>query len=105
MRQPLTAETTERADRAARRRLARAGQPAPDVRVIRVRRAGRGQPTSGTAGGTREYGVQWWVSGHWRTYRCGPGRSRPEDRWIDPYLAGPDGKPVRGTERVRVWDR
>ncbi|HUZ52974.1 MAG TPA: hypothetical protein VMU94_10660 [Streptosporangiaceae bacterium] len=105
MRQPLAAETTERADRAARRRLARAGQPDTGVRVIHIRRAERGQPPSGTAGGTREYGVQWWVGGHWRTYWCGPGRTRPEDRWIDPYLAGPEDKPVRGTERVQVWDR
>jgi hypothetical protein len=105
MRQPLAAETTERADRAARRRLARTGQSAPDVRVIHIRRAERGQPPSGSAGGAREYGVQWWTAGHWRTYWCGPGRARPEDRWIDPYLAGPEGKPVRGTERVQVWDR
>ena len=105
MRQPLAAETTQRADRAARRRLARAGQPAPDVRVIHIRRAQRAQPPSGRAGSTREYEVQWWVGGHWRTYWCGPGRRRPEDRWIDPYLAGPDDKPVHGTERVQVWDR
>jgi hypothetical protein len=105
MRQPLAAETTQRADRAARRRLARTGQPVPDVRVIHIRRAERGQPPSGSTAGTREYGVQWWVGGHWRTYWCGPGRRRPEDRWIDPYLAGPEDKPVRGTERVRVWDR
>jgi hypothetical protein len=105
MQQPLAAETAERADRAARRRLARSGQPAPDVRVIHIRRAERGQPPSGSAAGTREYGVQWWVGGHWRTYWCGPGRRRPEDRWIAPYLAGPDGMPVRGTERVKVWDR
>jgi hypothetical protein len=61
MRRPLAAETTERADRAARRRLARAGQPAPDVRVIHIRRSARGQPSAGCAGGAREYEVQWWV--------------------------------------------
>jgi hypothetical protein len=105
MRQPLAAETTQRADRAARRRLARTGQAAPDVRVIHIRRAERGQSPSSRAWSTREYGVQWWVGGHWRTYWCGPGRSRPEDRWIAPYLAGPEGKPVHGTERVKVWDR
>jgi hypothetical protein len=105
IRQPLAAETTQRADRAARRRLARAGQPAPDVRVIHIRRAERAQPQSGRARGTREYEVHWWVGGHWRTYWCGRGRRRPEDRWIDPYLAGPDDKPVHGTERVQVWDR
>jgi hypothetical protein len=80
MRQPLAAETTDRADRAARRRLARAGQPAPYVRVIHIRRAERSKPPSGSAGSAREYTVQWWTAGHWRTYWCGPGRTRPEDR-------------------------
>jgi hypothetical protein len=51
IRQPLAAETTQRADRAARRRLARADQPAPDVRVIHIRRAERAQPQSGRARG------------------------------------------------------
>lgn len=105
MRQPLAEQTTEQAPRAARRRLGRAGHPVQDVRVIHVRRREH-QPTDRSSGDRfREYSCQWWVGGHWRTYWCGPGRRRPEDRWIAPYLAGPDGKPVRGTERVRVWDR
>lgn len=57
------------------------------------------------AGDGRECDHQWWVSGHWRRYWWGPGRTRPEDRFIWPHLAGPDDKPVRGTERVQVWDR
>jgi hypothetical protein len=106
MRQPLAEQTTERASRPARRRLARDGLPAPDVRVVHIRRSARqaGQHAAGDSS-SREYGCQWWVNGHWRTYWCGPGRRRPEDRWISPYVAGPEGKPVRGTERVRVWDR
>jgi hypothetical protein len=105
MQQPLAQETAERASRAARRRLARAGLPAPDVSVIHIRRKERGRPSPPAASPSPGHGHQWWVGGHWRTYWCGPGRHRPEDRWIDPYLAGPDGAPVRGTERVRVWDR
>lgn len=105
MRQPLAQETTERADRAARRRLARAGQPAPGIRVIHIRRKEHARTPASDLGLSREHDHQWWVRGHWRTYWCGPGRHRPEDRWIDPYLAGPDDKPVRGTDRVKVWDR
>jgi hypothetical protein len=105
MRQPLAEHTRERASRPARRRLQRAGQPVPDVRVIHVRRPEHVHTDGDRGDGSREYNCQWWVNGHWRTYWCGPGRRRPEDRWISPYLAGPDGKPVRGTERVRVWDR
>jgi hypothetical protein len=93
MRQPLAAETTQRADRAAAVGWPAQASPPPDVRVIHIRRS------------AREYAVQWWTAGHWRIYWCGPGRRRPEERWIDPYLAGPDGKPVHGTERVNVWDR
>jgi hypothetical protein len=104
MRQPFAAETTERADRAARRRLARAGQPAPDVRVIDIRRAERGRPPSGSAGSTREHAVPWRTAGHWRTYRRAPRGARPEDQRIDPSLAGPDGRLVVGTECVQVRD-
>ncbi len=105
MQQPLTEQTRERAPRAARRRLARAGQAAPDVRVVHVRRREHGTARDGGETVDRHYSCQWWVNGHWRTYWCGPGRHRPEDRWISPYLAGPDDKPVRGVERVRLWDR
>jgi hypothetical protein len=106
MQQPLAEQTRERAPRAARRRLARAGQAAQDIRVIHIRRSHHAPAArAGSDGSGREYSCQWWVGGHWRTCWCGPGRTRPEDRWIAPYVAGPDDKPVRGTERVRVWDR
>lgn len=105
MQQPLAVRDTEHADRAARHRLARAGLPDADVRIIRVRRPQRPASDRDVAGSGREYDHQWWVRGHWRRYWCGPGRARPEDRFIWPHLAGPDDKPVRGTERVQVWDR
>lgn len=105
MRQPLTQTTTEQAYRAARRRLAKAGHTSPGVRVIHVRRHEHSRDRDAQASGSRDYNCRWWVNGHWRTYWCGPGRRRPEDRWISPYLAGPDDKPVHGTERVKVWDR
>ena len=105
MRQPLAQETAQPAGRAARRRLARTGLPDSGVRVIHIRRREHGPARPAGSPGARQYGVQWWTAGHWRTYWCGPGRRRPEDRWIDPYLAGPDDKRVRGTERVKVWDR
>ena len=104
MRQPLAAHETERALRPARRRLAKAGLPVSDVRLVRVLRPEpRSSQTHPSTG--REYSVRWWVEGHWRHYHCGPGRERVERRWISPYLAGPDDKPVRGVQRVKVWDR
>jgi hypothetical protein len=89
MRQPLAEQTTERASRPARRRLARDGLPAPDVRIIHVRRSPH--PAAAHAAGdgsSREYSCQWWVNGHWRTYWCGPGRHLREDRWISPTWPG-----------------
>ncbi|TDC79884.1 hypothetical protein [Actinomadura sp. 7K507] len=105
MQQPLAAHRTERAPRPARRRLQRAGRPDGQVRLVHVRRPQRTpvQPPEGRNG--REYSVQWWVEGHWRRYHVGPGRARVERRWISPYLAGPDDKPIKGTQRIKVWDR
>jgi hypothetical protein len=105
MQQPLAARDTEHANRAARHRLARASLPDTGVRIIRVRRPQRPASHRDTVEGGREYDHQWWVRGHWRRYWCGPGRARPEDRFIWPHLVGPDDKPVRGTERVQVWHR
>lgn len=101
---PQAACTAEQAPRGDRRRLPRAGQRDTGVRVVRIRpRAAPGARQD--AAGDREYVVQWWATGRWRGYWCGPGRTRPRGPVDQPYLAGPDGKPVRGTERVQVWDR
>jgi hypothetical protein len=105
MGQPLASTTTERTPAPVRHRLRRAGAPTGDVQIIHLRR--RRSPAQGSAAGRpeRDRQWQWWVSGHWRRYHCGPGGQRVERRYILDYLAGPDDKPVRGTERVRVWDR
>jgi hypothetical protein len=104
MQQPLAEIAEETAIRAARRRLARAGLPEAGVRVVRIRRPKRKVSSTPSQGG-REYSCRWPVTGHWRTYWCGPGRTRPEEVWIDEYVAGPEDKPIRGAERVMVWDR
>jgi len=106
MQQPLAGETSVRAPRPARRRLAKAGLPNRDVRLIHVRRRATGDSESVTGQqGGREYSCQWFVGGHWRRYHVGPGRTRVERRYIAPYIAGPEDKPLRGAERVNVWDR
>lgn len=105
MQQPLAAQETERALRPARRRLSKAGLPTSEVRLVRVRRPDHRPASPGSGQSGRAYSVRWWVDGHWRRYHCGPGGERIERRWISPYLAGPDDKPVHGTERVKIWDR
>jgi hypothetical protein len=106
MTQPLVTEERQRSDRPARRRLQRWGVPDRDVRIIHVRRPDHSQARrQGDSTAGREYTCQWWVTGHWRRYHVGPGRTRVQRRYIAPHLAGPDDMPVQGTERVRVWDR
>ena len=61
----LTRETAEQANRAARRRLARVGESAPDIRREHAPRSAAGR------GPARDHDHQWWVRAHWRTYWCG----------------------------------
>jgi hypothetical protein len=100
--------------RGVRRRLACAGLPDTGVRVVRIRRCEpppAGRRGAGAAAITRSSGGSAGAGGTTGAAPAAPTRGPldrphpPEDRWIAPYLAGPDGKPVRGTERVRVWDR
>jgi hypothetical protein len=105
MRQPLATRSSERPPRPARRRLQRAGLPSGDIQLIHIRRPQRRPNVRHPQPGRRDYSVRWWVEGHWRRYHTGPGRTRLERRWINPYLAGPDDKPIRGAHRVKVWDR
>ncbi len=83
MRQPLAAETRERAPRPARRRLEKVGLPGGDIRLVHVRRPETRRTAESSEGPpSREYTCQWFVEGHWRTYHVGPGRSRAERRYI-----------------------
>jgi hypothetical protein len=106
MAQPLTQTTVERPPAPVRQRLRRAGQAVGEVQLVHVRRrTPRPSTTDRSARAAVAHEHQWWVGGHWRRYHCGPGRTRVERRYIAPHLAGPDDKPVRGTQRVLVWDR
>jgi hypothetical protein len=94
------------APRAARRRIARQDPTLdPAVRYIDLRRA-RTEPadrTDDTAPG-RRYRHRWIVRGHWRNQYY-PSRGDHRPIWIDPHLAGPEGKPLLGGERVNVLRR
>lgn len=95
--------------RATRRRAARLGVAAADqpVRLVDVtappRRecvddghAGNGQ-TSG-----RTYRVRWIVDGHWRN-QWYPASETHRPRYIDAYVKGPEGAPLKLRETVKVW--
>lgn len=91
--------TSERTPRPERRRTERAGLPARDVRVVRLRRHLREACDAGGSG--REYRHRWVVRGHWRQ-QWYPKRGVHRPKWIAPYLKGPDDAPLLGGERVTV---
>jgi len=87
MRQPLAQETAQPADRAARRRLARAGLPDSGVRVIHIRRREHGPARPAGSRGTRQYGVQWWPPGTGGRTGAGPAAAAPRGS-LDRSLSG-----------------
>ena len=101
MRQPLAQTDSAEADRAARKRLRRAGhEPAP-VRVIELRRP---KTTGGHGDSDREYHHQWIVRGHWRQHWY-PKRQVHRPVWIAPHIKGPEGAPLIGGEKVYALKR
>ena len=103
MSQTLTAKTTERGDRAQRRRQERAGMPS-EVLVIQFRKT---RYTSEEGGEERNvnWSHRWIVGGHWRwqPYKDPASGGEIKKRiWISPYVKGPDDKPLKTKERVYV---
>ncbi|TQE33159.1 hypothetical protein [Streptomyces ipomoeae] len=89
------------ADRASRRRIQRIDRDyGTDVRIIRLRRARTERGTDpAESSGTREYQHRWVVRGHWKQ-QWYPSRGAHRPIWISPYIAGPDGLPLLGGEKV-----
>jgi len=98
---PPRAET-RRAERYAEKH----GQSAESSRVRLVTlRDVEGHRSTRHADGGKEHDHRWPVSGHWRNQPYGPGRSLRRLQYIDPYLKGPEGAPVKVPEVVKVWRR
>lgn len=96
----VTESETVHADRAARKRLARAGvEGVQSVRCIKLR--SRSARSGSTESVSREYHHQWIVRGHWRN-QWYPSREGHKPKWIAPYIKGPEGAPVLGGDRVYV---
>ena len=45
----------------------------------------------------RTLSVQFIVRGHWHTYHT---RNGPVQRWVMPFVKGPEGAPFKATDRV-----
>lgn len=101
MQQPLAEVSDVQPDRAAKKRLRRAGHEPAAVRVIELRRP---KTSSGHGEGDREYHHQWIVRGHWRQHWY-PKREVHRPVWIAPHVKGPEGAPLIGGEKVYAWKR
>lgn len=99
----VVTRTDQFPDRPARRRAARAGKVAPTVRLVRLRRSVYdGAGASREQVGSRTYHVRWPVRGHWRMQPYGPNHSLRRPTYIAPYIAGPEGAPLKKGAVVRV---
>lgn len=101
-RQRLTTSRIVRPNRAALRRLARAGDATdPAVRVISLRTPDR---NGEAVRESHEYQHQWIVRGHWRQ-QWYPSIADHRPVWIAPHIKGPDDAPLLGGEKVYAWQR
>lgn len=101
MQQPLAAVGEAAADRAAQKRIRRAGHEPAKVRVIGLRRA---KSSAEHGDGESSYQHQWIVRGHWRNH-WHPKREVHRPVWIAPHVKGPEGAPMIGGEKVYAWKR
>ncbi|MEV6494491.1 hypothetical protein AB0M20_38595, partial [Actinoplanes sp. NPDC051633] len=89
-------------DTAITRAYARAGRPAPDVRVLRIRGPRTGQLARPASGQRRPAAARVWVAGHWRNQPYGPGRALRRPVYIHPFLRGPQNLPIAASTTVRI---
>lgn len=84
------------AGRGERRRIHR---DLPGLRVLNLSTGATVARTEGS--GSVEWQRRWMVRGHWRLQPYGPQKSLRKPIWIDPYVKGPEDKPL--DVRPTVW--
>lgn len=104
MQTPTMADVTERTESGPKIGSGRRRDVPRTVRVVELRRLAR-KPVEPTADSGREYHHQWVVRGHWRQQPYGPGRAQRRTTWIPPYVKGPEGAPLIGSDTVFAWRR
>ncbi|GAA2165004.1 hypothetical protein [Actinomadura napierensis] len=105
MNQPNIAEAEDlHRSRASTRRDQRDGLSTGPVRLLRLRPATRAQGAPDDDQAARQYTCRWMVKGHWRQ-QWYPSRQVHRPIWINPHIKGPDGRPLKASETVHIWDR
>jgi hypothetical protein len=105
--QQLTQDEPALVDPPIRKAYARTRRPQPEVRLVRIRPPDPGAQSIATTGGRTPTGRakpdhRYWVSGHERNQAYGPGRSLRKKIDIDPFLKGPEDKPIKASTTVRI---
>jgi len=98
---------TQQADRHLRRRIERTAPkgPVPEVLVITLRREsehGAIEPETDPVPG--RWSHRWIVGGFWRN-QYHPSKHCHIRRWINPYVKGPEDKPLIIKDKVYRWER
>lgn len=103
---PRVTETTDMEPRTGAKTSVKAGtRPEPGrVRVIEARPM-RTVSTGDSDESGRRYTHRWVVRGHWRQQPHGAGRAQRRITWIESYLKGPEGAPIKTRDIVRAWRR
>lgn len=105
MAQPGVAAITEQQpERKERQRASRAGRTAPMVRIVDLRRQKARAATGDSEPGTTfHYSVRFLVGGDtggfWRDQAHGPKRGLRKRIWIEPFMKGPDGAPLKVVDK------
>lgn len=103
MQQGLAEVSEVKPDRAASKRLRRAGQDA-DLNATRVIELRRPKHNGEPGESNRTYTHRWITRGHWRQ-QWYPARQVHRPVWIAPHVKGPEGAPMIGGEKVYAWKR
>jgi len=71
----------------------------PELRVLKLSTGASVSRAEGT--GTVEWSHRWMVRGHWHTVAHGPKKALRRVQWYDPYVKGPEDKPL--DVRTTIW--
>ncbi len=102
MAQPgVTESRTAPVDKKLARSYQRAKKPMPNVRLVDLRH--RPQRTTGSPVETRtgrKLTMRQFRRGHWKRQAYGPKRGQRKTIYVSPYIAGPDGAPLKAGPTV-----
>jgi len=79
----------------------RAERELPGLRVLQLSTGASVRSEALPTRSGREWSRRWMVRGHWHTVAYGPRKSLRRPQWYDPYVKGPEDKPL--DVRPTLW--